>query len=223
MEAFQAALESGADGIEFDVRLSADGVPIVHHNLALQRDGQPAFISDLTLSELESIPLVSDMQAKHYSISTLEAVLATFASSFALEVHLQSYSPETITAVAELLTRYDAHWSTIEVTSYEPAILRGIQTACAGLATDYLFNPEGWMTEAMALHVVLEKAALARARAVHLIPEAVSSATVERLRENGFDVHSHAEDRATLEKLRQAGIERVTTSNMLLWQSTQGT
>ena len=32
MAAFQAALEMGADAIEMDVRLSSDGVPVVHHN-----------------------------------------------------------------------------------------------------------------------------------------------------------------------------------------------
>lgn len=35
--AFEAAIAAGADGIEFDVRLSRDGVPVIIHDDTLQR------------------------------------------------------------------------------------------------------------------------------------------------------------------------------------------
>ncbi|MDQ3754751.1 MAG: glycerophosphodiester phosphodiesterase, partial [Acidobacteriota bacterium] len=35
--AFARALDDGADGIEFDVRLARDGVPIVIHDATLKR------------------------------------------------------------------------------------------------------------------------------------------------------------------------------------------
>lgn len=37
LTAFELALRQGADGIEFDVRLSADGVPVVIHDARLER------------------------------------------------------------------------------------------------------------------------------------------------------------------------------------------
>jgi len=37
LPAFDAGLEAGADGLELDVQLSADGVPVVHHDLTLER------------------------------------------------------------------------------------------------------------------------------------------------------------------------------------------
>jgi glycerophosphoryl diester phosphodiesterase len=37
MQSFALALEQGADALEFDVRLSADGVPVVHHDPTLRR------------------------------------------------------------------------------------------------------------------------------------------------------------------------------------------
>jgi glycerophosphoryl diester phosphodiesterase len=39
LAAFALAIESGADGIELDVRLSRDGVPVVIHDATLQRTG----------------------------------------------------------------------------------------------------------------------------------------------------------------------------------------
>ena len=32
LPAFEAAIAAGADGIEFDVRLSSDGVPVIIHD-----------------------------------------------------------------------------------------------------------------------------------------------------------------------------------------------
>ena len=37
MAAFRQALADGADGIEFDVRLARDGVPVVIHDAHLRR------------------------------------------------------------------------------------------------------------------------------------------------------------------------------------------
>jgi glycerophosphoryl diester phosphodiesterase len=37
MAAFARGMAEGADGLEFDVRLSRDGVPVVHHDPTLER------------------------------------------------------------------------------------------------------------------------------------------------------------------------------------------
>jgi len=37
LAAFNLALQQGADGVELDVRLSADGVPVVIHDVRLER------------------------------------------------------------------------------------------------------------------------------------------------------------------------------------------
>jgi glycerophosphoryl diester phosphodiesterase len=50
------ALEDGAEGLEIDVRLSADGVPVVFHDETLERiAGSGRSISDLTAVELSEI------------------------------------------------------------------------------------------------------------------------------------------------------------------------
>ena len=58
--AFQAAIDAGADGIEFDVRLSRDGVPVVIHDDTLYRTaGVRRRVADLTLAELNKIDVGS--------------------------------------------------------------------------------------------------------------------------------------------------------------------
>lgn len=60
MAAFEAAIAAGADGIEFDVRLSRDGVPVIIHDDTLQRThGLRKRVVDLTAEELRSVSVPS--------------------------------------------------------------------------------------------------------------------------------------------------------------------
>lgn len=56
LAAFDAALEAGADVVELDVRLTADGVPVVLHDpdVSATTDGS-GFVHELTLSELKRL------------------------------------------------------------------------------------------------------------------------------------------------------------------------
>ena len=61
LDAFMLAIEQGADGIELDVQLSKDGVPVVIHDETVDRvTAQSGFVKDFTLQELkemEDIPM----------------------------------------------------------------------------------------------------------------------------------------------------------------------
>jgi glycerophosphoryl diester phosphodiesterase len=53
LAAFDLALDAGADGIEFDVRLARDGVPVVIHDATLERTAlRPGRVESLASSEL---------------------------------------------------------------------------------------------------------------------------------------------------------------------------
>jgi glycerophosphoryl diester phosphodiesterase len=62
--AFEAAINADADGIEFDVRLSRNGVPVIIHDDTLQRThGLRRRVADLTADELKSagVPSLRDL------------------------------------------------------------------------------------------------------------------------------------------------------------------
>lgn len=60
LASFEAAIQAGADGVEFDVRLSRDGVPVVIHDNSLYRTGGVRRrVNDLTFSELSQIDVGS--------------------------------------------------------------------------------------------------------------------------------------------------------------------
>lgn len=56
LDAYEYAVELGAHGLECDIRLSADGVPVVIHDATVDRttDGSGA-VADMTLSELREL------------------------------------------------------------------------------------------------------------------------------------------------------------------------
>ncbi len=60
LAAFRQAIADGAEGIEFDVRLSKDGVPVVFHDVELNRVGQiSGRVSDFTAEELQKLDVGS--------------------------------------------------------------------------------------------------------------------------------------------------------------------
>src|SRR4030095_11333732 len=60
LAAFREAIAVGADGIEFDVRLTHDGVPVVIHDSTLRRTGGLSRrVGDMTWSEVAKVDVGS--------------------------------------------------------------------------------------------------------------------------------------------------------------------
>ena len=73
MAAFREAIAVGADGIEFDVRLTRDDVPVVIHDRTLHRTARlPHRIADLTWSELQPLD---------QTVPSLDELLTLFESN----------------------------------------------------------------------------------------------------------------------------------------------
>ncbi len=82
LAAFAAAVAAGADGIELDIHLSRNGIPVVIHDETLQRttDGYGA-VAGRTLQQLQQLDAGSWFSAAFADqvIPSLEEVLNAFA------------------------------------------------------------------------------------------------------------------------------------------------
>ncbi len=91
---FELALAQQADAIELDVKLSADGYVIVHHDPTVDRttDGKGK-IKDLTLAELKKLDAGSFFSQKFRGekIPTLEEVFETVGKHTFINVELTNY------------------------------------------------------------------------------------------------------------------------------------
>jgi len=84
---FKTAIEQGADGIEFDVHLSKDGVPMVIHDETLEgTTNGTGFVKDHTASDLQSLDAGSGEK-----IPTLKEVLQLLdGTSVELNIELKT-------------------------------------------------------------------------------------------------------------------------------------
>jgi glycerophosphoryl diester phosphodiesterase len=111
----------GCDGLEFDVRLARDGVPVLLHDETLARvHGRPGRVSDFPAAKLES-----------FGITTLEAALAGVGQRPFLDVELKGREHGTVTA--DVLRRHRADdGSRAVVSSFQPDALRTMRGLLPG-------------------------------------------------------------------------------------------
>ena len=84
LEAFALAIEQGTDGIELDVQLTKDGIPVVIHDEAIDRvTSKTGFVKDYTLKELKELTVLENKFPEYTAskIPTLEEVLNAVKSS----------------------------------------------------------------------------------------------------------------------------------------------
>jgi len=93
--AFRLAFAQGADGVELDVRLSADGQAVVHHDADLKRTaGRADRISDLTAEALARVRLEGPGESRTVGIPTLGEVVADLPPDALLDVEVKSSNGE---------------------------------------------------------------------------------------------------------------------------------
>ncbi len=213
--AFERAVELGADAVELDVRLTSDRVPVVYHYFYLKENTSVSgAVFDFSLEQLRQVRVFCrDNPAQEGRISTLAEVLEALGGRIGLEIEIKGPEPEAPECVGTVLNRFKNLWGTIELTSYEPALLLALQKQCPGIPVDLLIpRSESWMDWDVVSYQALHRARLAHARAVHLHPTQLSPAGVTALRHHGIEVHMwDANDEQSLAQALEYSIPRVCT------------
>lgn len=95
LAAFNLAVEQGADGIELDAKLSADGHVIVIHDPTVERTtGAQGYVKDMTLDELRKLSAGSffSERFKDEKIPTLEDVFNSLGKNVLINIELTNYT-----------------------------------------------------------------------------------------------------------------------------------
>ncbi|MEO6391367.1 MAG: glycerophosphodiester phosphodiesterase family protein [Pyrinomonadaceae bacterium] len=165
--AFTKAFDDGADGLEFDVHLARDGVPVIIHDDTLKRTGLRAGrIADLTSKELAQIDVGTWFNRKfparaHPSYAS--ATIPTLVQLFELVhkrrpvLYVELKGPDAIdlaAPVTRLIAEYDLKANAI-VESFSHAAVKQVKLADPTIRTAALFEPTltrpkpsaGWLLE----------------------------------------------------------------------------
>jgi glycerophosphoryl diester phosphodiesterase len=157
LAAFSRAIRDGADGIEFDVRLSRDGVPVVIHDGTLRRTaGIDGRVSQLTAAELQEVDVGRWFAQQIDSIqSHVPERLPNLAQVFelynsnpgVLYVEMKCEAGEVgggaalAKAVVEL-TRASGMADRVVVESFDLAAIAEVKRLNASIRTAALFEPK---------------------------------------------------------------------------------
>ena len=116
MAAFQQAIAVGADGIEFDVRLASDGVPVVIHDSTLRRTGGVnQRVAELSGNELSKVDVGSWFKAGSFAGETVPSLAQLFGlfqtNNRSLYLELKCDSPAEYRPLAEACCRMIGEYS----------------------------------------------------------------------------------------------------------------
>lgn len=110
MAAFREAIAVGAHGIEFDVRLTRDGVPVVIHDSTLRRTGGvDQRVADLNWEELSKVDVGSWFKAGSFAGERVPSLAELFSlfqtNNLSLYLEMKCDSPAEYRPLAEACCR----------------------------------------------------------------------------------------------------------------------
>lgn len=156
LAAFQRAIDDGAEGIEFDVRLAKDGVPVVIHDSKLYRLARTeGRVSGFTSEELQSLDVGSWFNEKNprrafekfsaESVPTL-ARLLEFLKDYKGLIYIELKCKEVeieqlVKAVCQIISKSPL-LPNILVKSFKLEVIPNVRRHCPDAKTVVLFAPK---------------------------------------------------------------------------------
>lgn len=143
LAAFSLAVEFGVDGLELDIHISRDGVPVVIHDETLERTTNGCGpVSGATLQQLQQLDAGGWFSPDFAGepLPTLEAVLESFGGRLCLNLELKEFGAGV--AVLELLERFPN--ADIVVSSFDLVLLKRLRLLDEALPLAVLFGAGNW-------------------------------------------------------------------------------
>lgn len=149
LAAFEKAIELGADGIEFDVHLSADGVPVVIHDFSVDTttDGS-GHVASLSLAQLKELDAGSyfDPIFAGERIPTLDQVLEMVGSRLLLNIELKTLSLRDNGLERTVIAQVKRHGldndNRVLLSSFNPFSLRRAKKLAPHVPVGLLYAPD---------------------------------------------------------------------------------
>jgi glycerophosphoryl diester phosphodiesterase len=210
MAAFREAIAAGSDGIEFDVRLSRDGIPVIIHDSTLRRTtGLPHRVADLTWSELESL---------NVEVPNLEQLFTLFeANNLMLFLEMKCNSPSEHRPLAEACCQFINKYSFKErvfIECFDLAALEGVKNIDSEIKTATLFQPALSTPSVLFDQRIIDQTIAIGASAVALHHRLARELLVQKAKDAGLHVAVWTVDDPTwIERAQSLGVDALITND----------
>ena len=197
----RAALEMGADAIEVDVQASADGVPVLMHDLTVDRaTNGSGDLASLTLEQLQAL------DAGGEPVPTFAQALELARGHALLVAEIKR--PGCEAALASVIRQADAI-EDVMVWSFLPPALAAMRDAEPRLPGGLLITP-GSMGEWASRRELTLRLGL---QAVSLFHVDVSAGVLARARRSGLTVYAWTADaESDIQRLLDLGVDGIVTN-----------
>ena len=212
MPAFQAAIDIGADAIEFDVQASADSGLVVFHDYDLNRmTGSPGLLRNQTTAALLGTPIVHDGSPDLFKIPLLEEVLDLSGIEFELEIKTLDRS-----AISEILKAVEQRslQSTVEFTSSFHLALAQLRLEAPWARIGLFCRPRHPSVSRQEHQLnAIDECLLIGATSLHIPAPDLDESWVETCHVKGLLVHAaNADDPAQLHRVNDLGADQLSTN-----------
>ncbi len=216
MAAFREAIAAGADGIEFDVRLTSDGVPVVIHDSTLRRTGGVnQRVADLSWQDVGKVDVGSWFRPGAFANETVPSLRQLFdlfqSNEASLYLEMKCDSPAEYRPLAEACCRLIDAYSFKErvvVECFQLAALVVLKEVDSEIRTAALFDRV--LTE----QSVITRATEIGAMAVALHHRLAHKSLIEKSKQAGFHVAVWTvDDPVWIERARAIGIDALITND----------
>jgi glycerophosphoryl diester phosphodiesterase len=210
MTAFREAIAAGSDGIEFDVRLSRDGVPVIIHDNSLRRTtGLPHRIADLTWPELEAL---------NVEVPGLEQLFTLFETNNSmLFLEMKCDSPSEHRPLAEACCKLiDEHSfkGRVFIECFDSRALEVVKTIDSGIKTATLFHSALSTPSVLLDQRIIDQTTAIGASAVALHHRLARERLVQKAKDAGLHVAVWTvDDPAWIEHARAIGVDALITND----------
>ena len=202
LAAFDLALDEGADGLEFDVRLARDGVPVVMHDATLPRTAlRDGAVETLDSAELAALgagtwfnrrnPSLAQESFTRECIPTLADVFERFGRrARVLYVEMKCEEPSSSAPLARAvveLTRAHGLAERVVVKSFAHALVRESKRLAPEIRAAALFD-RNWSRPLVAPSTIIAEAEACGADEISLHRSLLRRLTVEAARDKGLAV-----------------------------------
>jgi len=206
MAAFQAAIALKADFIETDIRRTADGVLVLHHDPEIG----PLRISNTAFADLQAAPLSRPL-------ATLEDLLRLAKGKIGLDLELKEAGYES--QIAALLRALTFDPETFVMTSFLESAVRAFKKTYPEAKCGLLVEDHSWQTDASP-ETLLQRCCADFAAAQDRL---ITAGLVSRLASNGFPVWVWTvnEPNRIADLLAMPGIEAIITDDVSAAQNEQ--
>lgn len=231
--AFERAMLDGADGIEFDVRLAGDRVPVVIHDATLRRTGQrEAEVTTLTSEELSRIDVGTWFNLRHPSMAVREYEQATMptlyqvfemftAGSAVLYVEMKCEQGESRVLAGEVadLVRGCALHERVVVESFDHDAIVEIKRIDSSIRTAALFEPK-LARPLLSIRRMIERAKSCRADEIALHRLLATRRAAEEARRAGMRTVVWTVDNPSwIRRAKRYGVYALITNNPALMRA----